>query len=87
MKVAKFYENIATLTEQQQIKSDCGDFTVINVGTETCYINGVALLQNQQYVAYANEYEINTSLYNLSFANTGGTRIVQVIRKIFTYAE
>lgn len=85
MEIKKFYENIATLTTQQQIKSDCGDFTVINVGTCTCYINGVQLLTGQQYICYANEGEVNTTLYNLSFSSAGGTQIVQVIRKIFNY--
>ena len=83
--VNKFTEQISTFTTDQPLKSDCGDFTVLNTGTSNAYINGVLIAPGNQYVSYANELEVNRTVYNLSFDNSG-TNIVQVIKKIFLYS-
>jgi hypothetical protein len=71
-----------TINDNQQIKSDCGDFTVINTGTSGVTINGISLSAGNQYISYANELEINYTIYNVIFDNTG-TNQITVIRKIF----
>lgn len=78
----KFTENIALINEQQQIKSDCGDFTIINTGTSNAILNGITILPGSQYICYANEGELNTTIYSLGFNNMGINQVA-VIRKIF----
>lgn len=78
----RFYENISVINSNQQIKSDCGDFTVINSGTSVAILNGVILNAGDQYISYANEQELNYSIYTINFDNTGINQVT-VIRKIF----
>lgn len=78
----KFYENIATINDNQQIKSDCGDFTILNNGTSNVLVNGISLASGDQYLSKANEGETNTTIYNVAFDNSGVNSII-VIRKIF----
>ena len=80
--MVKFYENISLINEQQQIKSDCGDFTIINTGTSNAILNGVTIVPGAQYVSKANEGELNVTIYSLGFDNTG-TNQVTLIRKIY----
>lgn len=78
----KFYENISLINEQQQIKSDCGDFTIINTGTSNAILNGVTIVPGAQYLCRANEGELNCTIYSLGFDNTGTNQII-LIRKIY----
>lgn len=77
-----FTEHIATINDNQQVKSDCGDFTIINTGTSGVIVNGILLAANDQYICYANEGETNRTIYNVQFDNTGNNQIT-VIRKVF----
>ena len=77
-----FVEIIAFINDNQPIKSDCGDFTVINTGTSNATINGLTIAPGAQYVSYSNEGEINKTIYIVAFDNTG-TNQVTVIRKVF----
>jgi hypothetical protein len=78
----KFFEVIQLVNEPQQVKTDCGDFTVINTGTSNAILNGLTIASGDQYVARANEGELNVTQYTLGFDNTG-TNQVTVIRKIY----
>lgn len=82
MKGKEFYETVELFNSPCILKTECGNFTVINIGTSTAYINGISLLTGEQYIVYANEGEVNQTNYTLSFDNAG-TNVVQVIRKIF----
>jgi hypothetical protein len=78
-----FTEHIATINDNQQVKSDCGDFTIINTGTSGVIVNGILLAANDQYICYANEGETNRTIYNVQFDNTAINKIT-VIRKVFS---
>jgi hypothetical protein len=82
MSAKQFFEAVELINSPGILKTACGNFTVLNVGTSTAYINGISLLTGEQYIVYANENEMNVSNYQLSFDNSG-TNVVQVIRKIF----
>jgi hypothetical protein len=78
----KFFEVIQLVNEPQAIKTDCGDFTIINNGTSNAILNGVTIVPGAQYVTRANEGELNVTQYTLGFDNTG-TNSVIVVRKIY----
>lgn len=78
----KFYEVVQLLNEPQAVKTDCGDFTVINTGTSNAILNGLVIAPGAQYIARANEGEMNVTQYTLGFDNAG-TNQVNVIRKIY----
>jgi hypothetical protein len=82
MSAKQFFEVVELINNPGILKTACGNFTVINIGTSTAYINGISLLTGDQYVVYANEGEINVTNYQLSFDNSG-SNVVQVIRKIY----
>ena len=78
----RFNEHIATINDNQQVKSDCGDFTIINTGTSGVIVNGISLAAGDQYISYSNEGETNYTIYNVQFDNAG-TNQITVIRKVF----
>jgi hypothetical protein len=82
MRRQEFYEVIETVNSSQVVKTECGDFTLLNIGTSTAFLNGLAIITGAQYIARANEGEVNMTNYQLSFDNTG-TNVVQIIRKIY----
>lgn len=78
----QFNEHIATINDNQQVKSDCGDFTIINTGTSGVIVNGISLAAGDQYLSRANEGETNYTIYSVQFDNAGVNQIT-VIRKVF----
>lgn len=83
MPLIKFREEFTLVNKTQEIKSDCNTISIINIGTATAVINGIAITTNQQYYVQGNENEFNETRYMLSFTG-GGTEVVQVIRKIYS---
>lgn len=83
MALIKFREEFTLVNRTQEIKSDCNTISIINIGTATAVINGIAITTGQQYYVQGNENEFNETRYMLSFS-TAGTEIVQVIRKIYS---
>jgi len=82
MSAKQFFEAVELINNPGILKTACGNFTVINIGTSIAYVNGISLLTGDQYVVYANEGEINVTNYQLSFDNSG-SNVVQVVRKIY----
>lgn len=77
-----FYEYFQLYNIPQELRSDCNELTIVNLGTSNAIIDGLQIANGDQYVSPGNENEINTTRYRLSFDNTG-TNIVLVIRKIY----
>jgi hypothetical protein len=47
---------------------NCNGFTVINTGTNTCFVNGVPVVAGNFYAVGGNEDEIYIGRINLTFA-------------------
>lgn len=77
-----FYEYFQLYNIPQELRSDCNELTIVNLGTSNAIIDGLQIANGDQYVSPGNEDEVNTTRYRLSFDNTG-TNIVLVIRKIY----
>ena len=78
----KFYEYFQLYNIPQELRADCNELTVINLGTSTAIVEGLEIATGDQFVSTANEHEFNETRYRLSFDNTG-TNVVLVIRKIY----
>jgi hypothetical protein len=78
----KFYEYSQLYNIPQELRADCNELVIVNIGTSNALIDGLELTPGDQYIAPGNESEFNETRYRLSFDNTG-TNIVQAIRKIY----
>ena len=78
----KFYEYFQLYNIPQELRADCNELTVINLGTSTAIVEGLEIATGDQFVSTANENEFNETRYRLSFDNVG-TIVVLVIRKIY----
>jgi len=78
----RFYEYFQLYNIPQELRADCNELTIVNLGTSVAIIDGLEIANGDQYVAPGNENEINETRYRLSFDNTG-TNIVLAIRKIY----
>jgi len=78
----RFYEYFQLYNIPQELRADCNELTIVNLGTSIAIIDGLEIANGDQYVAPGNENEINETRYRLSFDNTG-TNIVLAIRKIY----
>lgn len=78
----EFYEYFQLYNIPQELRADCNELTVLNLGTSIAIIEGLEIANGDQYISPGNENEINTTRYRLSFDNTG-TNVVLVIRKIY----
>jgi hypothetical protein len=77
-----FYEYFQLYNIPQELRADCNELTIVNLGTSIAIIDGLEIANGDQYVAPGNENEINETRYRLSFDNSG-TNIVLAIRKIY----
>jgi hypothetical protein len=77
-----FYEYSQLYNIPSELRADCNEIVIVNIGTSIALIDGLELASGDQYVCPGNESEFNTTRYRLSFDNTG-TNIVQAIRKIY----
>lgn len=82
MPIIKFSEVFQLYNQPSEVKSDCNQLTVINIGTATAVLNGIEIAPGDQYVSTGNENEVNVTRYRLSFTG-GGTEQCMVIRKIY----
>lgn len=80
--IREFYEYFQLYNIPQELRADCNELVVVNLGTSVAIIEGLELANGDQYVSPGNEDEVNTTRYRLSFDNTG-TNVVLVIRKIY----
>lgn len=78
----KFTEDFKLINTPQEVRSECNQLTIINIGTATANLNGVAIAPGDQYVSPGNENELNLTRYRLSFTGVGSNEVV-VIRKIY----
>lgn len=80
----KYYVETKVFYTTASIGSECNDITFINNGTTALVIADVPLQPNQSLQISGNRGEIDTTLYQLTFAtpiNTGNQLIV--IRKLY----
>jgi hypothetical protein len=78
----KFYEYFQLYNIPQELRADCNELTVVNIGTSSAFIEGLEILPGDQYVSNGNENELNQTRYRLSFDNLGDN-VVLAIRKIY----
>lgn len=78
----KFTEDFKLINTPQEVRSECNQLTVLNTGTATAVLNGVAIAPGDQYVSPGNENELNLTRYRLSFTGVGTNQVI-VIRKIY----
>jgi hypothetical protein len=82
MQIIKYSEVFQLYNQPSEVRSDCNQLTVINIGTATANLNGVEIAPGDQYVSTGNESEVNLTRYRLSFSGVG-TEQCMVIRKIY----
>ena len=78
----RFYEYFQLYNVPQELRADCNELTIVNLGTSVALIDGLEIANGDQYVAPGNEDEFNETRYRLSFDNLG-TNVVLCIRKIY----
>jgi hypothetical protein len=78
----KFYEYFQLYNIPQELRADCNELTIINLGTSVAIVDGLEIANGDQYYSPGNEQEINETRYRLSFDNTG-TNVVLAIRKLY----
>lgn len=78
----EFYEYFQLYNLPQEVRADCNELTVVNIGQSNAVIEGLLIKPDEQYIIVGNENEVNTTRYRLSF-NSTGTNEVLVIRKIY----
>lgn len=77
-----FTEYFQLYNQPQEIRANCNELTVVNIGTTTAIIEGLELAAGDQYVSPGNETEFNETRYRISFSGIGNN-IVLAIRKIY----
>lgn len=78
----KFTEYFQLYNQPQEIRANCNQLTVINIGTSIAILEGLEIQPGDQYISPGNENEFNETRYRISFNNTG-TNIVLAIRKTY----
>jgi len=76
------YEYFQLYNIPSELRADCNEITVVNIGTSTAFIDGLELAAGDQYISTGNENELNSTRYRLSFDNTGVNKVL-AIRKIY----
>jgi hypothetical protein len=78
----KFTEDFKLINTPQEVRSECNQLTVLNIGTATANLNGVDIAPGDQYISPGNENELNLTRYRLAFTGVGTNEVI-VIRKIY----
>jgi hypothetical protein len=78
----KFTEYFQLYNQPQEIRANCNQLTVINIGTSIAILEGLEIQPGDQYISPGNENEFNETRYRISFNNLG-TNIVLAIRKTY----
>tara|TARA_R110000868_G_scaffold119499_3_gene317214 strand:+ start:1554 stop:1802 length:249 start_codon:yes stop_codon:yes gene_type:complete len=72
-----------TFNRNQYVKSDCGDITFFNNGTDNVVINGsITLTTGQSLTISANYNEIDRTIYYITFPTSVAPQIT-ILRKIY----
>jgi hypothetical protein len=77
-----FTEYFQLYNQPQELRANCNELIVINLGTSIAIIEGLEFATGDQYVSPGNDYELNETRYRLSFDNTGTNKVL-AIRKIY----
>lgn len=77
-----FTEYFQLYNQPQEIRANCNQLTVVNIGTSVAILEGLEIQPGDQYISPGNENELNETRYRIGFDNTG-TNIVLAIRKIY----
>jgi hypothetical protein len=78
------YTVLTQLTDKPgSVEAGHNTITFFNKGTETVLINGFPLAQNESLVIGGNRGEIDQTKWLYSFGNSGGSRQLFILRKIY----
>ena len=76
--------DILVYNASNQVYSNCADITFYNNGTNDATINNVLVLSSGQSIVFsANNDELDTTIYSISFQNNGKLNALVVFRKIY----
>lgn len=83
-KYQRYKIDVLQYNASNQVFSNCADITFYNTGTNDATINnGLVLSPGQSIVFSANNDELDTTIYNISFQNNGKLNSLIVFRKIY----
>jgi hypothetical protein len=83
-KYQRYKIDVLQYNASNQVFSNCADITFYNTGTNDATINnGLTLSPGQSIVFSANNDELDTTLYTISFQNNGKLNSLVVFRKIY----
>jgi len=83
-KFQRYKIDILVYNNSNQVTSNCADITFFNNGTNDATINnGLVLSPGQSIVFSANNNELDTTIYSISFQNNGKLNALVVFRKIY----
>lgn len=76
----KYKVEISQYSSNIKIDSNCNSISFVNAGTVDCTINQFILPAGASLSIDGNENEIDTTIYNITFASVG---LIQVIKKMY----
>lgn len=79
----KYRTTTQPITSPDTITSECNAITFINRGTDTAYINGVTLPENESLSINGLPGEIDMTDYKISWDAAATSKKVFVIRKVY----
>lgn len=80
----KYKVDFLSYVQDNYVKSDCGDITFVNNGTNTVIINNsLRLTANNSLSLSANAGELDTTIYFFKFLGSGSGNLLTVLRKIY----
>lgn len=82
MNSTPFTEYFQLYNQPQELRANCNELVVINLGTSIAIIEGLEIATGDQYISPGNETELNETRYRLSFDNLGTNKVL-AIRKIY----
>lgn len=72
-----------TITQNQDVRSDCADITFFNQGAATVILNNTLSIPALSSISFtANAGEIDRTIYNVRFQGSGIANLI-VFRKIY----
>ena len=85
VKIQEFYTEFKNFYYSQKVTSQCSDITFINIGSNPVTIDStITLQQNQSLSISANQYELNTTEYDVRFSvYSDPNNNLVVIRKLY----
>lgn len=77
------YTNVANqYTDAQKFSADCAELTIVNQGTTTLFLNGIAFAPGTGIAFACNDNEADVTLYSIRFSGAGNN-LCTIWRKVY----